>query len=166
MLKVMVLNLLLALMLTACTGTNLSPNYMSTAEAQAPAMVKRGIVLDKRSVTDEELKNQGLVSSGAIAGGVAGYSVGNDFSAVLIGTTVGYLIAQAAPSSTQTAVAYTVEIDASKILRVVQAEENEEIQIGSPVFIEYSLGMKVNLVLDRSQGQLYKRTKETQYLSK
>jgi outer membrane lipoprotein SlyB len=138
---------------------------MNTTEATSPAMIKRGVVLDKRTVTVEELKNQGFVNGSTIVGGVAGYSYGNNLSGVLIGSTVGYLLAQAAPINSQAAIAYTVETDSSKIIRIVQAEENKEIGIGSHVFIEYSVGMRVSIIVDKSQKRTYRKPKETQYIN-
>lgn len=77
---------------------------------------------------------------------------------------VGYWLAEGLPNKEQEATAYTVETQSGKILRVIQAHDNKEIEIDSAVFIEYNYGMRVALVPDHSQTRAYSRVQDTQYI--
>ncbi len=139
-------SLLLMLLFSGCSSPNLSSNKFTYDEAAHPAMIRRGIVISKRTVTVDDLKHEGLIESGTVIGGVAGYSMGNDASSALLGSALGYLFSVSFPVTSQNAVAYMVELESSKIIRVIQSIKDDSIEIGENVLVEYSQGMRVNLV--------------------
>lgn len=142
------LSLILMLLLSACTSPNISPNVYSYSEASSSAIVKLGTVISKRDVLVEDLKLEGAEAAGSTVGIASGYAVGKDLPSVLIGGALGYLFAASLPVTEQSAVAYTVRLESNKIIRVIQSSEEDEqlIDIGDKVMVEYSQGMRINLV--------------------
>jgi len=123
-------------------------------------MVRRGVILSRRPITVEEMVDAGLVGDGALAGALAGSAFGNSGEEMVIGALIGGVMMVAIQTGEQDAYAYTVEIEGRRIVRVVQTEI---LPVGAPVFVEYSMGLRVNLAIDETQGQTFQRAAPTQY---
>jgi len=143
--------LLFCMSFAGCTSTNLSSSQLSSSEAKAPAMIKRGTIVAKRLINVKDIPDERIVGSSATVGAVAGASLsgGSGLKGALVGGTIGFLAANF-NTSEQQAIAYTVELENKKLIRVASSIKDDELLVGDAVFLEYSSGFRVLIVKDIS----------------
>ncbi|MFT6915204.1 MAG: outer membrane lipoprotein SlyB [Motiliproteus sp.] len=157
----------LTLGLTGCLGnpTNMDARTLHASEAQRAVAIQRGVIL-----TAEEVQVQAEGTPGAsLVGTIIGLGLGSEVGAgtgrswaMGAGALLGGMLGEKATQYNQKAFAYIVELQNGKSIQIVQ--QGVLISPNTPVFVKYFNGGRGVLQVDSSQGGVYNRTRETQYV--
>ena len=151
--------LIAGLLLTSGCARRISQNYYSSTSVGEAAHTYKGVIISARKVEvgeAERLQDNSLgLGAGALAGGIAGSQIGQGSTAALLGGAGGALLGGIAGSyiqdglSSQTGMEYSVQLDNSQIMTVVQGDE-EVYQAGQRVLVIVSKKGRSRIVPDQS----------------